>query len=125
PLYKVKKGKSERYIKDEKALEEYLLDLALANARVVPEGASEPLAPDAVRTLAGHASEYGKLLRMLARRRLDDRVVDAAVTARAIREDDLRDADGLRERVAPRIAERYRAIDPEAREIAWSVAPDP
>ena len=125
PLYKVKKGKSERYIKDEKALEEYLLDLALANARVVPEGASEPLAPEAVRTLAGHASEYGKLLRMLARRRLDDRVVDAAVTAGAITEDDLRDADALRERVAPRIAERYRAMDPEAREIAWSVAPDP
>jgi len=125
PLYKVKKGKSERYIKDEKALEEYLLDLALANTRVVPEGASEPLAPEAVRALAAHASEYGKLLRMLARRRLDDRVVDAAITAGAITEDDLRDADALRERVAPRIAERFRAIDPEAREIAWSVAPDP
>ena len=31
PLYKVKKGKSERYIKDEAALEAHLLDLALAN----------------------------------------------------------------------------------------------
>jgi DNA gyrase subunit B len=125
PLYKVKKGKAERYIKDEKALEEYLLDLALANARVVPEGAGQPLAPDAVRALAGHASEYGKLLRMLARRRLDERVVDAAVAAGAIVEEDLRDADGLRERVAPRIAERFRAADPEAGDIAWGVAADP
>src|SRR5690606_3321681 len=124
PLYKVKKGKSERYIKDEKALEAYLLDLALANVRVVSE-ATGPLEPEAVRELAGHASEYGKLLRLLARRRLDERVVDAAIAAGAIVEEDLRDADGLRTRVAPRIAERFSAADPEAREIAWSVAPDP
>jgi DNA gyrase subunit B len=128
PLYKVKKGKSERYIKDEKALEEYLLDLALANARVVPEtgeSAGAALSADAVRALAGHASEYGKLLRMLARRRLDERVVDAAIAAGAIVEGDLRDAEELRERVAPRIAERLRAADPEAGEIAWGVAADP
>ncbi|MEB2324763.1 MAG: DNA topoisomerase (ATP-hydrolyzing) subunit B [Sorangiineae bacterium] len=127
PLYKVKKGKAERYIKDEKALESYLLDLALVTARVAPEDAAAgaALAPEAVRELAGHASEYGKLLRMLARRRLDDRVIDAAVATEAIVEDDLRDEEALRERVAPRIAERYRAADPEAREIAWSVTADP
>jgi len=124
PLYKVKKGKSERYIKDEKALESYLLDLALANARVVSESAG-PLEPDLVRELAGHASEYGKLLRQLARRRLDERVVDAAIAAGAISEDDLRDAEGLRTRVAPRIAEQLAAADPEAGEIAWNVMPDP
>jgi len=36
PLFKVKKGKSERYIKDERALEEHLLDLALASVAVLP-----------------------------------------------------------------------------------------
>ena len=125
PLYKVKKGKAERYIKDEKSLEDYLLDLALAHARVVPLQSGAPLSAEAVRELAGHASEYGRLLRMLARRRLDERVVDAAVATAALVEDDLRDADGLRSRVAPRIAEGLRAADPEAGEIAWSVTPDP
>jgi DNA gyrase subunit B len=124
PLYKVKKGKSERYIKDEKALEAYLLDLALANARVVSE-AGGALSAVAVRDLAGHASEYGQLLRLLARRRLDERVVDAAISAVALVEEDLRDAEGLRTRVAPRIAQRFAAADPEAGGIAWDVAADP
>src|SRR4030088_3206345 len=34
PLYKVTRGKSEQYLKDERALEDYLLDKALANARL-------------------------------------------------------------------------------------------
>ena len=34
PLFKVKKGKSERYIKDEASLENHLLELALAGAQV-------------------------------------------------------------------------------------------
>lgn len=33
PLYKVKQGKSERYVKDEESLNQYLLELALSNSR--------------------------------------------------------------------------------------------
>ena len=34
PLFKVKKGRSERYVKDERALEDHLLDLALESAQI-------------------------------------------------------------------------------------------
>jgi len=125
PLYKVKKGKSERYIKDEAALESYLLELALASSRVFAPGGAAPLGGDAVRALLGHASEYAKLLQMLARRRLDERVVDAAVSVGAPVETDLRDAAALRERVAPRIAEAFQALDPEAGEVTFGIAADP
>ena len=41
PLFMVKKGKKERYIKDERGLEEYLLGLALENGQLEGEGAAE------------------------------------------------------------------------------------
>jgi DNA gyrase subunit B len=42
PLYKVKHGKTERYLKDDQALNQFLLTLALENASLVPRlGASE------------------------------------------------------------------------------------
>ena len=42
PLYKVKHGKTERYIKDDQALNQFLLTLALENAALIPRlGASE------------------------------------------------------------------------------------
>jgi len=97
----------------------------MASCRVIAAGREAPIAPDDVRTLLSQASEYGKLLRMLARRRMDDRVVDAAVALDWPSEADLADAAALRDRIAPRIAERLREIDPEAREIHWSVEADP
>jgi len=125
PLYKVKKGKSERYIKDEAALEAHLLSLALANSVVVAEGRDAPIAPDDVRRLLSIASEYGKLLRMLARRRMDDRVIDAAVAIGAPSEADLTNAAALRDRIAPSITERFHEIDPEAGDITPEVVADP
>ncbi|HXF07886.1 MAG TPA: DNA topoisomerase (ATP-hydrolyzing) subunit B [Candidatus Acidoferrales bacterium] len=47
PLYKVKKGKQEQYLKDDEALNAYLLDLALEGATIMPSPetamAGEPL----------------------------------------------------------------------------------
>lgn len=40
PLFKVKKGKQEQYLKDEAALEEYLLALALESAALHPEASA-------------------------------------------------------------------------------------
>ena len=38
PLFKVKKGKTERYLKDEMALNEYLADIAVEDVEVYVEG---------------------------------------------------------------------------------------
>jgi DNA gyrase subunit B len=125
PLYKVKKGKSERYIKDEAALERYLLDLVLESSHVVPAGGGPPLAMDALRRVLEGASEYKRLLRLLAQRRVDDRLVDAALHAGVPSEADLRDGAALEQRVAPRIAASYAALEPEGGTVLWTVTPDP
>jgi len=73
PLYKVKHGKSERYIKDDHELKEYLLKLALAEAELYPATEGVALNQD---TLAQVAKEY-----FLAEAVIDrmSRMIDPAV----------------------------------------------
>jgi DNA gyrase subunit B len=124
PLFKVKKGKSERYIKDERALQEHLIELALQNARVASRDAKQPLATDAVRRLLEAAGAYRKILDRLALRRFDTRLVDAVVQEGAPREADLADREGLLARVAPALEARLRAAGGEE-PVAWSTLADP
>ena len=55
PLYKLKHGKSERYLKDDHELKQHLLKLALADAELFPSAAGNALNRD---TLASVAKEY-------------------------------------------------------------------
>jgi DNA gyrase subunit B len=124
PLFKVKKGKSERYVKDERALEEYLLDLALGQVSVVPAGAGGPLEAGQLRRLLECASYTRKLLERIALRRLDERIVAAAVNAGVPREADLTDAALLRERVAPALEEQLRMATGTSETPVWSTSED-
>jgi DNA gyrase subunit B len=125
PLFKVKRGKSERYVKDEGSLREYLLDLGLKGAQLSGARAGRPLTEDAALALLRQAGEYARLLSQLAHRRLDARVVDAALRAGVAGEDHLRDAGALLSRVAPLLEERLREAHPDAEAIQWTTEPDP
>ena len=110
PLFKVKKGRSERYIKDEPSLEAYLLDLALDSVQIGAGGAA--LAPERARAMMEAAGEIARVIERLAQRRLDERVVEAAIWAGGPRQADLADADALRSRVAPAIEAEPRGAAP-------------
>ncbi|MGH0029160.1 MAG: DNA topoisomerase (ATP-hydrolyzing) subunit B [Myxococcota bacterium] len=125
PLFKVKKGKSERYIKDERALEEHLLDLALSGAQVTAAGGSAPLAIEPLRELLRAASQYQRLLTRMALRRLDERVVDAAVWEGAPREEDLADESALLNTIGPALAARIDVDAGSGESITWSSQADP
>jgi DNA gyrase subunit B len=125
PLFKVKRGKSERYIKDERGLEDHLLDLALQSTDVLPSGAAEPLPRERLRRLLECASYYRGLLERLSLRRLDQRVVDAVIWCGAPRENDLADEGDLRGEIASQLEERMRRLDDEIDPIAWETSPDP
>ena len=122
PLYKVKKGRGERYVKDEPALQRYLLDLALASVRIRANGGAT-LDDAAVRTLLGHAAEVERLLGRLAMRQLDPRVVEAALRA-GFRESDLASERELRERVVPALATQLEAVQADGPTLTWNVEAD-
>ncbi len=52
PLYKAKKGKQERYVKDDEELKAYFLELALQDAKVFVNPAAPPLQGESLEALA-------------------------------------------------------------------------
>jgi len=125
PLFKVKKGRAERYVKDEDALQRYLLEIALTNLQILSGRERVPLSGEAAQTVLTSAREYGRLIGHLGLRRLDERVVDAAVSAGGPVEEDLVDDVELAERIAPAIEARLGVLHAEALPVLWSVEGDP
>lgn len=52
PLYKVKHGKQERYLKDDHELKQYMLQMALSEAELSTEGGGEPISKAALEEVA-------------------------------------------------------------------------
>jgi len=125
PLFKVKRGRAERYIKDEETLEEYLLNQALGTLQVTANGQTVPLSDADLRELLGRASSAKKLLEMMSMRQIDDRVVRAALVSGVPTEEDLADAGRLQGAVAERLDAEFARIDPDAGDgIQWRTEED-
>jgi len=124
PLFKVKKGKREQYIKDEGALEDHLLANALENVEVRGSGDETGLQREKLRELLAIGSKTERLLEGLSRRQLDERIVDAMVCAGRPSEEDLRDESVLMGEVAEAITAEYLARHGDEEPITWSTAAD-
>ena len=83
PLYKVARGKSERYLKDERALEDYLIETGLDES-VFKSGTGEDRAGSDLRTLVEDARVIRALLRNL-HSRYNRKVIEQATIAGVLR----------------------------------------
>ena len=54
PLYKLKKGKQERYLKDDGERDAYLMEMALKDALLQPDPQAQPIAGEALQALSAH-----------------------------------------------------------------------
>ena len=88
PLYRVRKGKKDLYLKDEKALESYLVDNAIDGLSIKSEsGASIGGSP--LRHLAKRLRRWNHVLQKI-NRRCDARFVSAVIRSSRLTRDDLR-----------------------------------
>jgi DNA gyrase subunit B len=113
PLYKVKKGKKELYLKNEQALEDYVVRSATEELRV-GSAADDPaklLEGDPAAEFIRRVLRYVRVLGLLDKR-ADSRIVDALIQAADLSRADLADAAKLeatlREKVSPYLASRYK-----------------
>jgi len=94
PLYKVKRGKQEHYVKDERELTEYLLQLALNKAELYPSTTAPAIAGEALERLIRQYLETMETIDQLARR-TDPHVLRTMTGLPALSEDDLADGEGM------------------------------
>src|SRR5262249_53223125 len=96
PLYKVKRGKKETYLKNEGQPEEYLIAAATDDVQVTGAGGKGAvLSGDALSEFVRRALRYNKVLGALDAR-CDARLVDALVMAANLGKGDLADEAQLR-----------------------------
>jgi DNA gyrase subunit B len=90
PLYKVKKGKQERYVKDDEELNAYLLQLALSGSQLFVQAGAPPISETALDELAKGHMAVEAMIKRLSRRYQED-VLHTLVDLPELTEDDLKD----------------------------------
>ncbi len=111
PLYKATKGRSEVYLKDDAALDEYLVEAGVG--MMVFETTGGTRSGKDLRTLVDHARRMRSLMRYVPRR-YDPVIIEALALAGAL------DPTFTNDQRAERVAEVTRRLDYGDDEAAWS-----
>jgi len=122
PLYRVKRGKTERYLKDDRALEDFLIGAAIEDVALVAHNGTERRGED-LRQLIGRARVARTALVPLARRVGHAGVVEQAAVAGVLRPDILVEAANAG-KAAAYIAARLDTLAGE-HERGWKGLADP
>ena len=122
PLFRVKKGRKTSYVKDEAELEAYLLDLALADTRLVT--AAGELSSEDSRRFFERASDFAKVMSRVRMRADDERVVEAAFLTGQLNDALLGDSASLEGSFQAAFLEALEAIHPDALPATCEVLED-
>jgi len=124
PLYRIQKGKKEQYLKDEAAMDEWLLAHGTEKAKLV--SGETVIAGADLKKLAQDALAYRELLERADRRR-DKRIIDAAIQVGDLDLALLKDHAGLKEqpdKIFQRAQKLYPDLDVRAARIERDVEHD-
>jgi DNA gyrase subunit B len=120
PLFKVKKGKNEKYLKDDVALEDYLIELGTEELRLKMKG--KELVGKALGDLTKKLIRYSKIL-SLVRNKADPRIIDALVEATEIELATLKNAkvlDAQADKLSDYVVKKY----PELKDLQLEILED-
>jgi len=95
PLYKLKRGKKEYYVKDDAELNARLLSSAIENASLYPGGDSGPIEAETLDTLAREFMQVRAIIERWGRR-YDPAILNAMIWLPAVSASNLGNADAMR-----------------------------
>ncbi|MET0283931.1 MAG: toprim domain-containing protein, partial [Polyangiales bacterium] len=110
PLYKVKRGKKEQFLKDDEALSRYLFDTGIDGLIVRCSDGGTPLAGDPLRRLIEDLGRFRAILNKLGRKQ-DSRVIEAFVRSNRLGRDDL--SDGALEKARDDVRAYLERVHPD------------
>nr|WP_156442761.1 DNA topoisomerase (ATP-hydrolyzing) subunit B [Sphingomonas sp. CCH9-H8] len=111
PLYKATKGRSEVYLKDDAALDDYLVEAGVAGNRL--ETASGTRFGEDLASLVDHARRMKTLMRYVPRR-YDSSIIEALALGRAL------DPEATREQRGERLAAVTQRLDLTDADARWT-----
>ncbi len=110
PLFKVRKGKQEHYLKDEAALEDHLVELGTQDVRLESNGASLTGVP--LKGLVKRAIRFEKIMDVVARKKRQRQIVGALAALQDDPQEWLRDRERV-EHVAGLVRAHLQTTAPE------------
>jgi DNA gyrase subunit B len=120
PLYKVKKGKTEQYLKDEGLLEKFLIEKAAEALKVQTD--NKTIGGSALQALTQKLIQYDRVLHRM-RKRVDPRIVDALILATEFSAKTLKNPKAI-DQEADKLAAHLTEFYPEASNFELDVQPD-
>jgi DNA gyrase subunit B len=120
PLYKVKRGKQESYVKDENELNAVLLNTALESSALFVNAEAPPLQGSGLEMLARQYMEVQAIIKRWSRR-YDDRLLDQLIYMPEVRTEDFDRVDWLRG-WAQELHQRLNGLDDGTRTYSVQVS---
>jgi len=121
PLYRIKKGKQERYIKNDEGLRAFLLDSVAEQIEVCADSGERWLSGRPLVAVLKKLTAYEGLLRHFGRKQLPPEVIEALVLQEGLSRETLRDVRRLR-RVMDAVSSRLAQVPSLAAQV--EIAPD-
>jgi len=122
PLFKVKRGKTERYIKDDSRMEDFLLDLAAEDVELFSPEQDGWLTGERLTSTLKKLVQFEKNLEKFKRKRLDTVVLRTVLLDKTFSKTALKEEANLK-KLAASIEHHVKQVHPKTR-IDWAIDPD-
>jgi DNA gyrase subunit B len=124
PLFKVKRGRQERYIKDESGLEDYLIEMGTEDIRIRTASNGNGMTGQPLQSFIKKALRFEKMLAIALRKKKSRSVIEALLMADDFSDQTLKDQKAL-EKFQTDLASYINLAAPDEAPLSCSLEEDP
>ncbi|MFQ5904832.1 MAG: toprim domain-containing protein, partial [Candidatus Binatia bacterium] len=124
PLYKVKRGTQERYLKDENSLEDYLIENGTENVRVRSTNDGNGLTGQPLQGFIKKVLRWEKLMAIATRKKKSRSILEALLLEEDFTEESLKDEKALK-KVQTQLASYISLLAPDQAPLSCALEEDP